>query len=98
MSYQSTPEGKDPQQCDLARRRTSFKTHLATYIVINLFLWILWYFTGADKNGSGIPWPAWTTGGWGIGLVFHYIGAYVIPKSNAVDNEYEKLMRLKNKQ
>lgn len=89
MDYQPTPQGKDPQLWMLAKRRAGFKRHLATYFIVNIFLWVLWGLTGADRDGSGIPWPAWTTFGWGIGVLFHYIGTYV--KTNDVEKEYEKL-------
>ncbi|MBK6380401.1 MAG: hypothetical protein IPF72_12080 [Chitinophagaceae bacterium] len=35
--------------------------------------------------------------GWGIGLAFHFAGAYVFPKANSVEREYEKLKNQKNK-
>lgn len=89
MSYHFTPEGKDPQLWQEANKRAAFKRHLAVYIVINIFLWVLWALTGSNKEGFGIPWPAWTTFGWGIGVVFHYLGAYV--RTNSVEREYEKL-------
>lgn len=93
MSYQSTPQDKDPQLWDLAKRRASFKAHVATYIIVNLFLWAIWYFTDGRTHGA-LPWPAWSTLGWGIGLAFHYVGAYVTPKgTNAIDKEYERLVR-----
>jgi hypothetical protein len=31
--------------------------------------------------------------GWGIGIAFHYMGAYVTPKNNSVHKEYEKLQQ-----
>lgn len=94
MNHTQTPPDKDPRMWDLAQRRASFKKHFATYIVINIFLWLIWYFTGRnDDNNSGFPWPVWSTLGWGVGLAFHYINAYVTPQSNSVDREYEKLMR-----
>jgi hypothetical protein len=94
MNYTQTPPDKDPRMWDLAQRRASFKRHLATYIVINIFLWLIWYFTGRNGDGdNGFPWPVWSTLGWGVGLAFHYIGAYVTPQSNSADREYEKLMR-----
>jgi len=97
--YQSTPQGKDPQLWKIAQARASFKRHLATYLIVNAFLWALWYFTGSERYGSGLPWPAWSTFGWGIGIAFHYTSAYVTPKSNAVDKEYEKLkQQQQNKQ
>ncbi|HYC29939.1 MAG TPA: 2TM domain-containing protein [Chitinophagaceae bacterium] len=91
MNYQPTPEGKDPQLWQTASRRASFKRHLATYLIINVFLWVLWYLTDGDVNDNGIPWPAWTTFGWGIGLLFHYLGAYVNTGYGSVEREYDKL-------
>ena len=91
--YQSAPPDKDPHLWEIAQRRASFKTHLATYIVINLFLWGVWYFTSQRYDHNGFPWPVWPTFGWGIGLFFHFLGAYVYPKSNSVEREYQKLTR-----
>ena len=92
MNYhQPAPEGKDPQLWDIAQRRASFRRHFATYFIVNAFLWALWYFTGNERYGSALPWPAWSTLGWGIGIAFHYISAYVTTQSNSVDKEYEKL-------
>jgi hypothetical protein len=89
MSYHFIPEGKDPQLWQQANRRAAFKRHLAIYIVVNVFLWVLWALTGRDNGDSGIPWPAWTSFGWGIGVLFHYLGTYV--NNNSVEREYEKL-------
>ena len=89
-SYNKANE-RDPQLWELARKRASFKGHLGTYIVVNTFLWILWYFTGRNHSYDGVPWPIWPTLGWGIGITMHYIGAYVFPKSGSVESEYEKL-------
>jgi 2TM domain len=91
------PEGRDPELWEIAKRRASFKTHLATYVVINCFLWAIWFFTGdRDSIDTGkYPWPIWSTLGWGVGLFFHYLSAYVFPKENSVEKEYEKLMRNK---
>ena len=93
MSYYSTPEGKDPHLWHTARKRASFKSHLLIYLLVNAGLWLLWYFTGARTYGTSIPWPAWSTFGWGIGLVSHYIGAYHSGGHNAVEKEYEKLTK-----
>ena len=97
-NFQRIPDANEPRDKELweiAQKRASFKTHLITYVLINTFLWILWAITGADRNHSGIQWLLWATLGWGIGIVSHYMGAYVYPKSNSVEREYEKL---KNKQ
>ena len=98
MSYeQQNPPGKDPQLWHLAQRRASFKGHFATYLIMSVFFWALWYFTGGRTYNSGVPWPVWPMLGWGIGVAFHYIGAYVNTRSNSVEKEYEKLMNERNK-
>ncbi len=57
---------------DRIRKRRDFGAHLVTYVVVNAALWTLWAVTGA-----GYPWPAWVTGGWGIGLVLNAWDVYV---------------------
>ena len=54
MNDQYIPEGKDPQRWRIAKRRASFKRHLAVYIVVNLFLWLVWFFTGSRNDEAGI--------------------------------------------
>ena len=89
--YSTLPPDKDPHLWEIAQKRASFKNHLGTYIVMNAFFWVLWYFRGTHITNDGLPWPVWPMLGWGIGLVFHWLGAYVYPGSNAVEREYEKL-------
>jgi len=96
---QPVPEGKDPELWEIAQKRAGFKKHVTTYIIINAFLWALWYFTGNQSGNldiskwtsGNLPWPLWSTLGWGIGLAFHFAGAYLFHGSNSVDREYEKL-------
>ena len=86
--------GKDPELWEIAKRRASFKSHLGVYIVVNIFLWAIWFLTADNDAGRGrYPWPVWSTLGWGIGLLFHFLGAYVYPKENSAEKEYEKLTR-----
>jgi hypothetical protein len=66
------------------------------YIIINAFLWLLWYFSiNEDDKDTGAPWPIFCTLGWGVGVLFNFLGAYVFSKINAVEKEFEKL-RSKN--
>ena len=96
--HQPAPEGKDPVLWELAQKRATFKGHLVTYIIVNAFFWVLWYFTGQHlEDESGFPWPIWPMFGWGIGLAFHFAGAYVFPKHNTVENEYQKLKSQQSK-
>ncbi len=64
-NYKPVPEGKDPILWEIAQRRASFKNHVSTYVIVNIFLWAVWYFTGAitaePKNiitpgQFGLPW------------------------------------------
>lgn len=95
MAYQPTPEGRDPHLWNLAQKRASFKTHFSTYLIINAFLWLLWIFNnepaGSMIAGRNIPWPIWPTFGWGIGVFFHYMGAYVNTGADPVEKQYQKL-------
>jgi hypothetical protein len=100
--YQPVPEGKDPVLWEIAQKRASFKRHLVSYVIVNAFLWAMWYFSGErhsivnlDFRAYHFPWPLWTTLGWGIGLAFHFASAYVFPKANSVESEYEKLANKK---
>lgn len=100
--YRPAPEGKDPELWDIAQRRASFKHHAITYVIVNAFLWALWYFSSVrhqlqieQENWDHLPWPLWPTLGWGIGLAFHFAGAYIFPRANSVEREYEKLSNQK---
>lgn len=99
MSYQPAPEGKDPQLWKIAQARASFRTHFVIYLIMSVFFWLVWYFTGGRHYNQGfLPWPVWPMLGWGIGVAFHYSGAYVTPKSTSAEREYEKLVRERNQQ
>jgi len=92
--------GKDPELWELAKKRASFKYHVITYIIMNAFFWVIWAITSQHEMYRfgwrvNIPWPLWPMFGWGIGLAFHFIGAYVAPGYNLAEKEYQKL---KNKQ
>jgi hypothetical protein len=93
-SNYSVPEGKDPQIWEQAHRRVEFRKHFQTYLVVNAFLWVLW-FLGNNHQHQGLPWPVWPTAGWGIGVFFHYLNAYNPGKGNAVESEYNKLINHK---
>ena len=83
---------KDRELWRIAKKRVGFKRHLATYIIINAMFWLLWVFTEMkDEEKSSFPWPVWPMLGWGIGLAFSYLDAYVFTKGDAVEREYEKL-------
>lgn len=46
--------------------RRDFASNLVAYVVINLGLLAVWFFTG-----GGYFWPAWVLGCWGMALLLH---------------------------
>jgi len=95
--YQQTPIGKDEQLWKIAQARASFRSHLAIYAVMSVVFWLVWFLTPARAAANVLPWPIWPMFGWGIGVAFHYIGAFITPKSNAAEREYQKLLQQQNK-
>jgi hypothetical protein len=53
------------------KKRRDFRNHVVTYVIINAFLVVIWYFT--DR---GYFWPMWVMIGWGIGLAFNAWDVY----------------------
>ncbi|MFL5764638.1 MAG: 2TM domain-containing protein [Bacteroidia bacterium] len=86
-------ENRDEHLWRIAKKRAGFKKQLASYIIVNLFLWAIWYFTDGrmEHDGSDFPWPIWPTLGWGIGLAFSYYGAYHDDRESDTMKEYQKL-------
>jgi 2TM domain-containing protein len=80
---------KDRELWRIAKKRVGFKRHLGTYVIINTMFWLVWLFT--DEKDQSFPWPVWPMLGWGIGLAFNFLEAYVNTKSDAIEREFEKL-------
>jgi len=81
----------------LARKRVEekkgFYTHFAIYLAINTMLVIIWVVTGA-----GFPWFVFPLGGWGIGILFHFLGVFVFSRPSGwerreVEKEAERLRK-----
>jgi hypothetical protein len=82
---------KDQHLWQTAKARVGFKKNLISYVIFNAFFWCIWFITKSKVDDfTGIPWPIWSTIGWGIGVVSHYFRAYHFD-SNAIENEYDKL-------
>lgn len=88
---------RDKALWKIAKKRVAFKRHAFMYLLVNLFLWAIWYFNSTySTDYSGWPWPAWVTFGWGIGMVFSYYDAYHGGHDYAAEREYEKLRKKKS--
>jgi hypothetical protein len=80
----------------LAQKRARFKSHLTAYVLVNLFLWAIWWFTMGYRGISSGPvaWPVWVLLGWGLGLAFQYFDAYGdMDQKSATQKEYERLKK-----
>jgi fatty acid desaturase len=72
--------------------KKGFFLHLTVYIVVNIMLVLLWAFAA----GGGFPWFIIVLGGWGIGLLFHFLQVFVFGKKSdkaAIEREAEKIRR-----
>jgi hypothetical protein len=93
MAHQMTEE----EVYKIARKRVEekkgFYTHLVSYVVVNAMLIIIWALTG-----QGYPWFIWTLAGWGIGLIFHFLGVFAFNRGTAweskeIEKEAERLRK-----
>ncbi|WP_205501451.1 2TM domain-containing protein [Rufibacter psychrotolerans] len=88
--------GKDKSLWKLAKKRVAFRRHFAMYVLVNILVWGVWYLSKEPRMMTGgLPWPAWLTFGWGVGLAFNYYEAYYGFQDDAVEREYAKLARKK---
>src|SRR5256884_3932730 len=71
----------------IAEARYGFRWHLAIYIIVNLGLVAIWYYTGA-----GFPWPIFPILFWGLGVLGHYWGAYHTSGGGWIERETQKIL------
>jgi hypothetical protein len=85
-------ETMDHKIYEEAEARVGFRSHLKMFLLVNAGLWLLWYFLRAKDGYYDGFWPIYSTFGWGIGIISHYLGVYN-KNSSAVEKEVEKLKR-----
>jgi hypothetical protein len=73
--------------------KKGFFIHFSVYIGVNIFLVIIWAVTGA-----GFPWFVFPLGGWGIGILFHFLGVFVFSRPSSwerrqIEKEVERLKK-----
>lgn len=54
------------------KQRTRLLEHIASYVIVNGFLVVVWALTG-----GGYPWFLWVMAGWGLGLAMN-VASYFI--------------------
>lgn len=68
------------------KAKKEFYNHLATYIVMGVFFFLL-----NAVTAWGSWWFYWPMLGWGIGILFHYIDVFGLPGVEQVnDSEWEE--------
>ncbi len=76
----------------LAQKRVSFRRHFVVYILVNIALIALWYFTSYQRGETAGYWFVYPLFGWGIGVAFHYWNAFH-DDDDSVDKEYKKMRK-----
>jgi len=74
-------------------QKKGFYIHLTVYCLVNILLFVIWNITGAE-----FPWFAFPLGGWGIGLLFHFLAVFVFSRQTRwereqINKEVERLSR-----
>jgi len=90
------PNGMSEEKIyERARKRVEdkkgFFIHFTVFIIVNIVLALIWVF--ATK---GFPWFLIVIGGWGIGLLMHFLSIFVFDSrfdSSAIEKEAEKLRK-----
>jgi len=86
---------QDDALMKVAKKRAAAKMSLAIYVVINIFLIGLWYFT---TGVNSYFWPAWPMLAWGLGMLLQFIDAYLGSGIFSEEKEFERLkQKAKNK-
>ncbi len=78
-----------------AAAKIGFYVHFGVYVIVNVLLFFVWWFTRGDTTipGASFPWFIFPLVGWGIGLVAHYLAVFA--RTGIIDRmaeqEYRKL-------
>ena len=94
MSVQLSEEELYKEAKKRVKEKKDFFKHLAIYVVINAMLIMIWAFLTDDE----FPWFLFPLGGWGIGLLFHFLDAFVFSREmdwekRAIEREMERLRK-----
>ncbi len=93
MSSQMSEEEIYREARKRVEEKKGFRTHLIVYICVNILLVIIWATTDA-----GYPWFVFPLGGWGIGILFHFLGIFVFSQQSnwdrrEIEKEVERLRK-----
>jgi len=91
MAKQMTEEQIYEAASKKVRDRKRFYGGLATYLIVNAVLIVIW-----ALSGQGYPWFLWPLGIWGVFVLGDYLRIFVFGKGSdqqAIEKEVEKMKR-----
>ena len=91
MAKQMTEEQIYEEARKKVRVRKRFYSGLATYLIVNAVLIVVWALTG-----QGYMWFLWPLGIWGVFVLGDYLRLFVFGKGSdqqAIEQEVEKMKR-----
>ena len=92
-----TPE-EEARLAKMASRRTGFKKHIAVFILLNAFLWVVWYFLFKDSEEKTFLMAIlFVLIVWLLVVIFHYLIVYKWTKSHK-EKELTSLKKKRLKQ
>ena len=92
-----TPE-EEAKLARMAARRTSFKIHLAIFILANAFLWVVWYFLFKGKDDiTFLKAILFLLIVWLLAVILHYMIVYKWTKSYK-EKELTSLKKIRQQQ
>jgi len=92
-----SPE-EEAKLAKMAARRTGFKKHLVIFILLNAFLWVVWYFLFKDAaENTYLMAILFVLIVWLLALILHYMVVYKWTKSYK-EKELTSLKKMRLKQ
>jgi hypothetical protein len=92
MSIQLSEEEIRKIAKDRVQARKGFYSHLTVYILVNLMLIAIWWFT---DSGNRYFWPMWVMLFWGIGIIFNAVRVFsrhdTVKENREIEKEIEKI-------
>jgi hypothetical protein len=93
MAMKMTEEQIYEQAKKRVEEKRGFFSHLAAYVVVNIILFLVWFYTSRD-----FPWFIFPLGGWGIGLLFHFLGVFVFDSMGGQKAIEKEAARIRDRQ
>ncbi len=80
-----------------AKEKIGFYVHFLIYFLVNAFLYAQWFWINKGEGFEGYLSVIPMTVGWGIGVLAHFIGVFIIdPHSERLEEKEYKKLKEKN--